>query len=129
VDDLACALIEVLSLGSIGETYNGRGHNEKADIKVVESIWVLHGEFVPSEPVGLAHYRELITLVKDRSRTRCPLFSRHRQNTGSAGQSGPRNLPNRSVQIGAMVSRQQALVGAGDVWPLPGRTGHRLGHL
>lgn len=66
VEDHARALIAVLTRGSIGETYNIGGHNEKTNIEVVEAICAVLEELAPSKPAGLAHYRDLITFVKDR---------------------------------------------------------------
>ena len=66
VEDHARALIKVLTRGNIGETYNIGGHNEKTNIEVVEAICAVLEELAPSKPAGLAHYRDLITFVKDR---------------------------------------------------------------
>ena len=66
VGDHAKALIEVLSRGEIGETYNIGGHNEKTNLEVVELICSLLEELAPDKPSGLARYRDLITFVKDR---------------------------------------------------------------
>lgn len=66
VEDHARALYKVVTEGSIGETYNIGGHNEKANIDVVQTICELLEELVPAKPIGIAHYRDLITFVKDR---------------------------------------------------------------
>ena len=63
VDDHARALVEVVSKGQVGETYNIGGHNEKRNLEVVETICELLDELVPLQ-AGV--YRELITFVKDR---------------------------------------------------------------
>ena len=71
VDDHARALYLVATKGKIGETYNVGGHNEKANIDVVETICELLEEFVPSSchsreggnPEG---FKSLITYVTDR---------------------------------------------------------------
>lgn len=62
VEDHARALIKVASEGEIGETYNIGGHNEKANLTVVETLCDLLQELVPQE----AAYRDLITFVTDR---------------------------------------------------------------
>lgn len=66
VEDHARALCDVLLRGKIGETYNIGGHNEKANIEVVESLCDLLEELAPEKPVGVERYRDLITFVKDR---------------------------------------------------------------
>lgn len=67
VDDHARALVEVLSRGAVGETYNIGGHNEQRNIDVVEAICALLEELAPARKVpGLARYRDLITFVTDR---------------------------------------------------------------
>ncbi|BCX67107.1 MULTISPECIES: dTDP-glucose 4,6-dehydratase [Pseudomonas] len=71
VEDHARALIEVLTRGRVGETYNVGGHNEKRNLQVVEIICELLDEYVPSgtslDNANISSYRELITFVKDRS--------------------------------------------------------------
>ncbi|WAM50936.1 dTDP-glucose 4,6-dehydratase [Vreelandella venusta] len=62
VEDHARALIKVATEGEIGETYNIGGHNEKANLTVVETLCDLLQELVPQE----SSYRELITFVTDR---------------------------------------------------------------
>ncbi|WP_083006168.1 dTDP-glucose 4,6-dehydratase [Halomonas sp. GT] len=62
VEDHARALIKVATEGRIGETYNIGGHNEKANLTVVETLCDLLQELVPRE----RSYRELITFVTDR---------------------------------------------------------------
>lgn len=57
--------------GVVGETYNIGGHNEKANIDVVNTICALLEELVPSNPYSKASGSEqgfagLITYVKDR---------------------------------------------------------------
>jgi len=69
VEDHARALVEVVTRGKVGETYNIGGHNEKRNLEVVETICDLLDEMVPLAGVdrGLRRsYRELITFVKDR---------------------------------------------------------------
>lgn len=66
VSDHASALVKVMQQGSIGETYNIGGHNEKKNIEVVESICDLLEELAPNKPEGVAKYRDLITFVTDR---------------------------------------------------------------
>lgn len=66
VGDHAAALVQVLQNGTIGETYNIGGHNEKKNIEVVESICALLEELAPDKPPQVAAYRDLITFVTDR---------------------------------------------------------------
>ena len=69
VEDHARALVEVVTRGKVGETYNIGGHNEKRNLEVVEMICDLLDEMVPRTDGdrGLRRsYRELITFVKDR---------------------------------------------------------------
>lgn len=66
VEDHARALYKVLSEGSVGETYNIGGHNEKANIEVVKTICSLLEELVPDKPGGVKLYQDLITYVEDR---------------------------------------------------------------
>ncbi|WP_027351872.1 dTDP-glucose 4,6-dehydratase [Halotalea alkalilenta] len=66
VEDHARALIEVVTRGRVGETYNIGGHNEKRNLEVVERICELLEELAPQKPAGVGAYRELITFVPDR---------------------------------------------------------------
>ena len=68
VEDHARALVEVVSKGVVGETYNIGGHNEKRNLEVVEHICELLDELVPLETNNeqARSYKELITFVKDR---------------------------------------------------------------
>ncbi|MDX9886002.1 dTDP-glucose 4,6-dehydratase [Thauera sp.] len=67
VEDHARALVEVVTRGKVGETYNIGGHNEKRNLEVVKTICDLLDEMVPWVVRGQARsYRELITFVKDR---------------------------------------------------------------
>ncbi|MDY0189367.1 MAG: dTDP-glucose 4,6-dehydratase [Desulfuromonas sp.] len=71
VEDHARALYKVLSVGSVGETYNIGGHNEKQNLEVVHSICDLLEELAPQNchsrssgnPAG---FRSLIAYVADR---------------------------------------------------------------
>ncbi len=63
VRDHAEALWQVLARGKDGETYNIGGHNEWANIRIVELICDLVDEFAPN--LG-GNTRTLITFVKDR---------------------------------------------------------------
>ncbi len=63
VRDHAEALWQVLMRGKVGETYNIGGHNEWANIRIVELICDLIDEFAPERG---GHSRKLITFVKDR---------------------------------------------------------------
>jgi len=75
VEDHARALLRVATEGRVGETYNIGGHNEKTNLEVVETICDLLQEMSPPgtyphlkwQPAStVAHYRELITFVRDR---------------------------------------------------------------
>jgi dTDP-glucose 4,6-dehydratase len=63
VEDHARALIKVVLEGTIGETYNVGGHNEKQNIEVVTTICEILDELRPK--VG-GTYKEQITFVADR---------------------------------------------------------------
>jgi dTDP-glucose 4,6-dehydratase len=63
VRDHAEALWQVLTRGTNGETYNIGGHNEWANLRIVERIADLVDEFAPHLGGGT---RKLISFVKDR---------------------------------------------------------------
>ncbi|WP_077928383.1 dTDP-glucose 4,6-dehydratase [Wohlfahrtiimonas populi] len=64
VEDHAKALYKVVTEGSVGETYNIGGHNEKANIDVVKTICSILDELQPQK--NGQRYESLITYVKDR---------------------------------------------------------------
>lgn len=67
VEDHARALYKVLMNGTVGHTYNIGGHNEKKNIEVVHTLCSLLEELAPDrKPADVAHYKDLITFVKDR---------------------------------------------------------------
>lgn len=68
VEDHARALVEVISRGQPGETYNIGGHNEKTNLDVVHEICRILDELVPrTAEVGQgSSYADLITHVADR---------------------------------------------------------------
>ncbi len=66
VEDHARALYEVLTRGTVGESYNIGGHNEKKNIDVVLAICNLMEELAPIKPHGISKYSDLIEYVKDR---------------------------------------------------------------
>lgn len=69
VEDHARALILVAQNGSVGDTYNIGGHNEKQNIEVVQQICDILDELRPTEhnaSLNSASYRDLITYVSDR---------------------------------------------------------------
>lgn len=67
VEDHARALVEVVTRGQVGETYNIGGHNEKRNLMVVHTICDLLEELAPDrKQPGLQCYRDLITFIKDR---------------------------------------------------------------
>ena len=63
VRDHTQALWQVLTRGKLGETYNVGGHNEWANLRIVELICDLCDEM---EPSTCERSRSLITFVKDR---------------------------------------------------------------
>ena len=64
VEDHARALFKVVTEGTIGETYNIGGHNEKQNIEVVRTICAILDELKPQS--NGQPYESLITFVKDR---------------------------------------------------------------
>ncbi len=66
VEDHSRALVEVVTRGQVGETYNIGGHNEKRNLEVVETLCDLLEDLAPNKPAGVERYRDLITFVKDR---------------------------------------------------------------
>tara|TARA_B100000767_G_scaffold275270_1_gene311377 strand:- start:10149 stop:11207 length:1059 start_codon:yes stop_codon:yes gene_type:complete len=64
VDDHVKALYLIATNGSIGETYNIGGRNEKTNIDVVNSICKILDKTLPSKQIRT--YSELITYVQDR---------------------------------------------------------------
>ncbi|MGI6407100.1 MAG: dTDP-glucose 4,6-dehydratase [Thiopseudomonas sp.] len=68
VEDHARALVEVITRGQPGETYNIGGHNEKTNLDVVHAICRILDELVPrtAEAGQSSSYVSLITHVADR---------------------------------------------------------------
>lgn len=67
VEDHARALVEVITKGRVGETYNIGGHNERSNMEVVTTLCDLMEELAPEvKPPSIHHYRDLITFVEDR---------------------------------------------------------------
>ena len=64
VEDHARALYQVVTQGSVGETYNIGGHNEKQNIEVVKTICRILDQLRPQN--NAQPYENLITFVKDR---------------------------------------------------------------
>lgn len=64
VEDHARALYKVVTEGTIGETYNIGGHNEKQNIEVVKTICQILDELRPQ--ANGQSYESLITFVTDR---------------------------------------------------------------
>ncbi|MDD1510005.1 dTDP-glucose 4,6-dehydratase [Pseudomonas sp. CNPSo 3701] len=63
VEDHARALLQVVSRGAVGETYNIGGHNEQKNLDVVHAICDLLDEL---QPRAAGSYREQVTFVTDR---------------------------------------------------------------
>ncbi len=66
VDDHADALIEVMTRGEVGATYNIGGLSERRNLEVVHAVCALLEEEKPDKPAGLDRYTDLITYVTDR---------------------------------------------------------------
>jgi dTDP-glucose 4,6-dehydratase len=66
VEDHARALLQVVTRGRLGETYNIGGHNEKQNIEVVRAICNLLDELSPSRMEHIPSYEKLISYVDDR---------------------------------------------------------------
>ncbi|WP_201527688.1 dTDP-glucose 4,6-dehydratase [Psychrobacter frigidicola] len=64
VEDHARALYKVVTEGTVGETYNIGGHNEKQNIDVVRIICQILDDLKPQ--TNAVPYETLITFVKDR---------------------------------------------------------------
>jgi dTDP-glucose 4,6-dehydratase len=64
VTDHCSAIRRVLEAGTVGETYNVGGWNEKANIDIVRTVCTLLDELRPRAAGG--SYQDLITFVKDR---------------------------------------------------------------
>lgn len=64
VEDHADALVTVLKKGTVGETYNIGGRNERTNLQVVHAICDILDEMVPKS--RSCPHRSLITFVKDR---------------------------------------------------------------
>ena len=67
MDDHARALVLVATKGTVNETYNIGGHNEKKNIDVVHTICELLEELAPQKPTSISAYKDLITYVTDRA--------------------------------------------------------------
>lgn len=66
VEDHARALYKVVTEGTVGETYNIGGHNERKNIEVVKTICAILDEIIADKPAGITHFADLITYVTDR---------------------------------------------------------------
>ena len=66
VEDHALALSLAVSKGSIGETYNIGGYNEKKNIEVVNVICNILDELLSPKNQEIKSYKDLITFVEDR---------------------------------------------------------------
>ena len=64
VEDHARALYRVLQAGTVGQTYNIGGHNEKQNIELVREICRILDSLVPDSPH--VPHEQLITFVTDR---------------------------------------------------------------
>jgi len=66
VEDHAKALYLVITKGSVGETYNIGGLNEKTNIDVVRQICRLLEDHTTKKLININSYEDLITFVEDR---------------------------------------------------------------
>jgi dTDP-glucose 4,6-dehydratase len=66
VEDHARALYEVVTKGSLGETYNIGGHNERKNIDVVRTICEILDTIIHDKPGDIKSFQELIEFVADR---------------------------------------------------------------
>ncbi|HBN1876900.1 TPA: dTDP-glucose 4,6-dehydratase [Escherichia coli] len=66
VEDHARALYKVVTEGTVGETYNIGGHNERKNIDVVKTICEILDDIVENKPQGISQFAQLITYVTDR---------------------------------------------------------------
>ncbi|WP_341961925.1 dTDP-glucose 4,6-dehydratase [Pseudomonas sp. RC10] len=64
VEDHARALYKVVTEGTVGETYNIGGHNEKQNIEVVRTVCTLLDELLPDS--AFKPHIQLLTYVQDR---------------------------------------------------------------
>ena len=66
VEDHVLALVKVLEEGTVGETYNIGGCNEKTNLEVVQMICVLLDKLAPDSLNNIGSFQELITFTTDR---------------------------------------------------------------
>ena len=66
VEDHSTALLDVISKGKTGETYNVGGNNQIKNIDVVKKICTVLDTLGIDKPLGSKSFRDLITFVKDR---------------------------------------------------------------
>ena len=66
VDDHADALLKVVTDGTVGETYNIGGHNEKTNLEVVNTLCTILDKLRPSKNISVNSYSDLIEFVFDR---------------------------------------------------------------
>ncbi len=66
VEDHCSALLDIISKGKTGETYNVGGNNQITNIDVVKKICKVLDSLVIDKPTGSKSFRDLINFVKDR---------------------------------------------------------------
>lgn len=74
VEDHARALVLVATQGKVGETYNIGGHNEKANVEVVDTICgildqlapIEQNEIIQNSKLNIQNYKDLKVFVADR---------------------------------------------------------------
>ncbi len=66
VEDHVEALIKVIQIGKIGDSYNIGGNSEKTNLEVVEQICGILDDLIEYKPKGIRSFTELISFVEDR---------------------------------------------------------------
>lgn len=92
VEDHARALYKVVAEGKVGETYNIGGHNEKANIEVVNTLCALLEELVPNKPDGIARYENSLLTSKPAQGTMFAMRLMPRKSSESWAGSQKRHL-------------------------------------
>ncbi len=66
VEDHVQALLKIVKNGTIGETYNISGCNRLKNIDLAYKICGILEDLAPNKPIGVKHYRDLVSFVDDR---------------------------------------------------------------
>lgn len=65
VEDHVIELLDFVTAGPTGETYNIGEHNEVENIEVVKAVCEILDQLMPSALEGVKRYEDLITFMKD----------------------------------------------------------------